>query len=85
MTEFTAAKEARDEINARLTAASEKMNHYPRGTIGLTPDEIKATPEWRANRTECDAIFQELRRFNQKFVKRFAKEIRAERRNRTAP
>ena len=49
------------------------------GSMGLTPDHIKASPEWKAYRTAYDTALTALRNFNGWFVKTFKKEYRAER------
>ena len=49
------------------------------GPMGLTPDHVKASPEWKAYRLAYDTAFAALRNFNGSFVKTFKAEIRAER------
>lgn len=77
--EFAVAKAKQNAIDARLTAASKAMEVFPKGAMGLTPDAVKATPEWKKAKAELDRAFKELQRFNAHFVKKFAKELREER------
>jgi hypothetical protein len=52
---------------------------FPKGAMGLTPDAVKASPEWQAAYRIERAAFAELRTFNAMYVKRFKKEIYAAR------
>jgi hypothetical protein len=76
---YEEAKAKQDALFAASKAASAVLVAYPKGPMGLTPDEIKVTPKWRAERAASDRAFQEARAFNAWFTKRFAKEYRAER------
>jgi hypothetical protein len=49
------------------------------GPMGLTPDAVKATAEWRALRAESAAAFQRLRTFNAWYVRAFKRELAADR------
>jgi hypothetical protein len=51
--------------------------------MNLTPDSVKATPEYRAARAAMESAFAKLRAVNAAFQRTYSKEIRAERRNRT--
>lgn len=59
---------------ARLDAVSGE-----RGPMGLTPDAVKATPEWQAARKASDGAFAVLRVFNGANVPIFKAEIEQER------
>lgn len=70
----------RDSLDADLKAASENLKTVSgteKGFMGLTPDHIKATPEWKAARSAFDNAFAKVRYFNGRYVKHFKKEIRA--------
>lgn len=73
----------RDALESACESAALAMRlltpEHERHANGLTPDHIKATPEWRAARARYDSAFAALRAFNQRFVKAFARELRAER------
>ena len=66
------------EIKEALEAAH-KAIVWPEGTgsgaMGLTPDHIKFTPEFRNARARSQGIMEIERKFNQVFSKRFKKEI----------
>jgi hypothetical protein len=49
------------------------------GAMGLTPDAVKETAEWRELRAESAAAFQRLRTFNAWYVRTFKRELAAER------
>ena len=75
---YREAKLKRLELDATLNTASRAMRSYPEGDMGLTPDPIKATPEWRADRKAYNEADNALRNFNQQFHRVFAREIKAE-------
>ena len=82
MTRFDAAKARKAELEARSAAASAVLNAFPKGAMGLTPDAVKFSPEFRAAKRAFDTAFEAERRFNRWFLKEFASEVRAERRAR---
>lgn len=73
------AKAAQESASARVKAASATMDKYPKSSMGLTPDAVKASPQWRADKAEMDAAMFELQRANSVVAKSFAKESAAER------
>lgn len=73
------AKAAQEAASARVKAASATMDKYPKSSMGLTPDAVKASPQWRADKAEMDAAMLELQRANSVVAKSFAKESAAER------
>lgn len=74
------ALEARDELDARVTAASATLHaKYPeKGPMGLTPDHVKVTPEWKADRLAYDRAARAMGDYNRGFLKRFKREWKAE-------
>ncbi|MGE5732779.1 MAG: hypothetical protein ACM37U_12605 [Gemmatimonas sp.] len=80
---FEQAKAEGAALESELSAAEQELKVFPRGPMGLTPDAVKALPEYRAAKARVDKAFARLRAFNGVFVKRFAKELRAERAART--
>lgn len=50
-------------------SASAAMGRFPRGPMGLTPDDVKASPEWRKAKARYDRAFANLRAFNAAMVK----------------
>ena len=79
---YQEAKNARDVLDSDVGRLGAILRAYPKGPMNLTPDTIRATPEWKAVKAEFDSAFQRLRKFNAAFVRTFKKEIQAERRNR---
>ena len=59
--------------------ADEAFKTFPRGPMGLTPDPVKAMPEYRAACAAYDKAFAALRDYNGKFTKAFKAEYAAER------
>lgn len=59
-----AIEAARNALRAELDRASAALNAFPRGSMGLTPDHIKFSPEYRATKAACDKAFAALRHFN---------------------
>jgi hypothetical protein len=76
---YLEAKMRRDAIEADVSRLSAALQSFPTGPMGLTPDATKALPEYRIAKIAFDAAFERSRRFNGRFVKAFAKEIRADR------
>jgi hypothetical protein len=74
---YEKAKADADAARARSAAAGEAMNKFPRLPNGLTPDEVKATPEWKAAKAEVDASLIAEQNANSVVVKNFPKENRA--------
>ncbi len=81
---FEDAKAERDSIQEEVNAADAAINAFPKGAMGITPDAIRATPEFRAANVRFQKAFARLQAFNTIYVKKFAKEIRAERAKRWA-
>ena len=76
---FEEAKAERDLLEKEANAASEALQVFPRGAMGLTPDAVTATPEYQAAKARFQKAFARQREFNAVFTKRFVKELRAER------
>lgn len=82
MLTFTEFKNMRGFLQNRMDAASLELHKYPRGPMGLVPDEIRASEEYRLHKSAYDRAFQQLRRLNGVYVKLYAKELAAERQSR---
>ena len=76
---FEAVKARRDEIDAANREHSKALNAFPRMSNGLTPDNVKFSPAYRAAKAEYDASAEALRRVNIYLNKYHAKELRADR------
>src|SRR4051812_48645006 len=82
MSAYYIAKQARQNIQDRLDAASKTLKAIPEvgsGPMGLTPDHVRLRPEYRAAKQAYEMVWAELRAFNAVFVKQFKKEIAGER------
>lgn len=77
---YTEAKATKVRLERDLTEASAVMQAFPRSSVGLTPDYVKATPEYQVAKRASAAAFKALQIFNTWFVKTFAAEYRADRR-----
>jgi len=83
MDAYTIARATKIELERATREASARLDEIrgtERGVMGLTPDHIKRTPEWKEARRLYDVAFQALRKFNADFNKRYADEIREDRR-----
>lgn len=80
---FEILKERRDNIERQVKEASERLNAIPgigSGPMGLTPDSVKQSLEYRmANHAYRDAHAR-LRGINTVLTRGFADELREERR-----
>jgi len=76
---FVEAKALCAALEAEFARTSAVLRSSPKGRLNLTPNSVKASPEYQASRAAHDAVLQRLRRFNTVFTKRFAAEIRTER------
>jgi len=80
---FEEAKAEGSLLEKEMAEAEAVMRAFPRGPMGLPPESVRLSPEYRAAKARTDRAFARLRAFNGAFVKRFAKELRAERAQRT--
>ena len=81
---YNIAKAAQARLQAETARTGAITNSFPRLPNGLTPDEVKFTPEYQAARKASSTAFQNERNFNSVYVKQFAKEIKADRMARNA-
>lgn len=81
---FKEAQAVLEEIVERTGKVLREIPGVGSGPMGLTPDAIKASPEYRAAKAAYDKAFAALRAFNGKYVKLFKAEISAERAERFA-
>lgn len=76
---FEEATARRDELDARVDAASAVMQTFPRAAMNLIPDAVRTSPECVAARAEMFSALEALRLFNVVYVAEFPREIRAAR------
>tara|TARA_R110000822_G_scaffold301108_3_gene424824 strand:- start:817 stop:1116 length:300 start_codon:yes stop_codon:yes gene_type:complete len=76
---FESAKNYQLNLERKLNEIGNKLSKYPKGIMGLTPDHIKQTEEWKSNKKDFETAFFKLRTFNSYFTKQYKKERAAER------
>ncbi len=76
---YAIAKAAKQFLESEHKSAGDAMSAFPTGEMGLTPDHVKQSEEWRAAYSRYQAAHTALRNFNAKFFKQYRKEIAAER------
>lgn len=81
LTTFAKAKERAAQLEAEYEHAGRALKALSGGgPMNMTPDRVRATPEWKKAKHEADAAFAALRSFNAVYVRRFKREIAQERR-----
>jgi len=79
---FQQATLMRDSFEAHMKQASEALRALPgvgSGAMGLTPDYIKTSQEYREAKRRFEWDLNNLRRFNAWYVKTFKTELREQR------
>lgn len=76
---YTEAKQIAQTLWDASRTSSAVLNGFPKGSMGLTPDSVRATPEWKVAKAQEDSDFKKLQNWNTFYVKTFKKEINAER------
>ena len=79
---FEQATNERDRLETACSEAGAVLDQFPRGPMGLTPDAIKATDAYRSAKLAAYTAFQNLRNFNEFYLKTFKAEIKAARKSR---
>jgi hypothetical protein len=79
---YADARAKRDALELTVSMHSATLKAFPKGPMGLTPDDIKFGPAYRTAKAAYDRAFAELRDFNAEFVKQYAKDIERERASR---
>jgi hypothetical protein len=72
---FEEAKAKADALWDASTQAGKVLDAFPKGPMGLTPDDVRATPEWKSDKSASDAAMKALRDFNAQYTKKFKTEI----------
>jgi hypothetical protein len=72
---FIDATKIYNELNLATDNASKALKVFPKGAMGLTPDNVRATPEYKAARMAYDAANAKSRVFNTLYNKAFKKEL----------
>jgi hypothetical protein len=77
---FIEAKACQAALDAEVARCGLVLNAFPKGAMGLTPDAVKFSHEYRAAKATFDNAFKRLRTFNAWHVKAHKDELREERR-----
>ena len=77
MNDFQSALAHKLRLEQAYSDASKAMQDFPKGEMGLTPDTVRASVEFRAAKSRLDSAFSALKAFNSQFLKRFKREYRA--------
>jgi hypothetical protein len=80
--DYEGFKAARAVVDAEVDSASKELKKFPRGNMGLTPDDVKNSPEFKSTKRAYDVAFKKLQTLNKTYVKRFKKELAADRKAR---
>lgn len=76
---FEQANELKKQLDAAVNAYSEALRAFPKGDMGLTPDSVKASLEFKETKAQFQAAFERLRKFNLYYLRTFKAELKAER------
>jgi hypothetical protein len=81
VTDFETLIGLREYADDRAEYWSMELNKFPKGEMGLTPDAVKASPEFKMAKSNYDEAFFSLRRYNAllrtHYPKQFAKHTKA--------
>lgn len=66
-------------LEKEVRIANQALRAFPRGPMGLTPDAVRITPEWPDAKQLFDRAWTNLREFNKIYMKKYKKELWAER------
>ena len=76
---YVEAKALQDELYLAYDKAGEALQKYPKGVLGLTPDEIKFSSAFQVDAIEYNRALTALQTYNTWFVKAYKKERAEER------
>jgi hypothetical protein len=77
---YPEAKKLKEAHEAKVTQAGAALKGYPKNAMGMTPDAVKFSPDYKAKKQAYDSAFSALRDVNSTFLKKFSKEYKAEKR-----
>lgn len=66
-------------LEAAVDVTSAIMKAFPKGAMGLTPDDVRVSDTYKAAKKSFDTAFANLRSFNAIYVKKYSKELAIER------
>ena len=71
---FLELLEKRDDVQITVDTLSESLQKFPKGEMGLTPDTVKNSPEFKEVKSNFNKQFSSLRKLNSFIMKNFKKE-----------
>jgi hypothetical protein len=80
--DYAEAKVLREIAYSDMDIASTELQKFPTGVMGLTPDDVKNSLEFRVAQANFDASFKNVRHINSIINKYFKKEYNEDRHNR---
>ncbi len=84
MVAFEIAKQNAEVARKASKSTGEALNAFPKGAMGITPDAVRATPEWKEAKAAFDRCFAAERAANSFLTKNFKRELLADRKARNA-
>ena len=79
MLTFEQYKDTRDLLQMKIDEVSAELHKFPRGMMGLVPDDVRVSDEYREKKIRYQSLFNSLRDLNGKYVNIYKKELAAER------
>lgn len=61
------------KLNEEVDKWSKVLNSFERGKMGLTPEHVRVSDEYREATSSFNKAFAELRKFNSWYVKKYMK------------
>lgn len=78
ITTYNQAKGIQNLLMARCKEPGDILSSFPKSAIGLTPDHIKKTSQYKEARMAYDKASATLRKYNTWYTKAYENEIRAD-------
>lgn len=76
---YLICKQLTSKAEMEYSDATKEINKYPKNTVGLTPDSVRNTQEWKKSKYRLDKAFTELKYFNSMLTKVYKAEYRKDR------
>lgn len=75
---YIEAKAKKEELYAEVDRANAALQQFPKGPMGLTPDDVKMSHEFIKAKFEFEVAFTRVRVFNQFVSRVFKQELKAD-------
>ena len=79
VSDFASLKAEAEAANMLCKQASQELQQFPKGPMGLTPDEVKRSPEWQQAHARYENAFAKARCANALLRKHFPRQLQEER------